>query len=126
MMIPSFCCQTFCNQTIPFWRSGVKERVVYSKGSSPNRSEGLPEVIAGCASVPISQRDKQNDSIMTFSEWFSACELEQRQIQFMYNGRKMRSFMGKSKPEFGSISHKCWLGIVVLVQCCYPNPLLPL
>lgn len=93
----------------------MEEWVVYSKGSSPNRSEGLPEVIGGCASVPISQRDKQNDSIRTFIESFSAGELEQRQTQFVYNGRKMCSFMGKSKPKFGSISHNCCLGIVVLV-----------
>lgn len=93
----------------------MEERVVYSKGRSPNRSEGLPEVIADCASVPTSQSDKQNDSIMTFIESFSACELEERQIQFMYNGRKMCSFMGKSKPKFGSISRNCCLGIVVLV-----------
>lgn len=71
---------------------------MYSKGSSPNRSEGLPEVIAGSASVPISQRDKQNDSIKTFIKQFSACELEQRQTQFMYNGKKKKKkvqFYGK-------------------------------
>lgn len=68
---------------------------MYSKGSLPNRSEGLPEVIAGCASVPISRRDKQNDSIMTFIESFSACELEQRKMQFMYNGKKNVQFYVK-------------------------------
>lgn len=73
----------------------MKEWVVYSKGSSPNRSEGLPEVISGCVSAPISQRDKHNDSIMTFIESFSACELEQRQTQFMYKGRKNVQFYGK-------------------------------
>lgn len=59
------------------------EWIAYYWGGSPSGSKGLPGVVAGYASLLISQSDKQNDNRMTFIEPFSACELEQRQILFL-------------------------------------------
>jgi len=83
MIIPSCCHQDFLRLAHTLLEVSCVEQIAYSRGGSPRESEGLPEVIAGYASVPISQSDKQNDNRMTFTELFSACELEWRQILFL-------------------------------------------
>lgn len=127
-----------------FWRSGAEERVVYSKGSSPNRPEGLPEVIAGCASAPISQRDKQNDSIMTFikivfsfvnwnSDRYNSCimgekcgvlwekvnqNLKASAVKLLF-GNCYISLMLLSKSIHSSVEHFCFEGWIRCLQFCW-------
>lgn len=73
----------------------MEERIAYSRGGSPSRSEGLSEVIAGYASVPVSQTDKQNDKRFTFIEPFSACELGDRFCSCRMKKKKIQLYEKK-------------------------------
>lgn len=76
----------------------MEEQLAYSRGGSPSRSEGLSEVTAGYASVPVSQTDKQNDNRITFIAPFSACELGDRYCSCRMK-KKRYSFTRKIKTN---------------------------
>lgn len=93
----------------------MEEQLAYSRGGSPSRSEGLSEVTAGYASVPVSQTDKQNDNRITFIEPSSACELGDRYCSCRMKKKKIQ-FYEKKKNKLGSSSHNCCLGVTIQIH----------